>query len=74
VHSSARDDGWDGRYLDRMRQRDGSSTGEARSQVVPHVEVCPACAGPIVGRSCKVYCTNPACELHGRVIENCAGD
>jgi hypothetical protein len=48
--------------------------GRARSQVVPHVEVCPACGGPITGRSCKVYCTNPGCELCGRVVENCAGD
>ncbi len=53
---------------------DADSAAPRRSQVVPHVEVCPACAGPMEGRSCKVYCTNPGCELHGRVIENCSGD
>jgi hypothetical protein len=42
--------------------------------VVPHVEACPGCGGSLEGRSCKVYCTNQACELYGRVIENCAGD
>lgn len=53
---------------------DTDAAASVRTQVVPHVEVCPACAGPMEGRSCKVYCTNPRCELHGRVIENCAGD
>ena len=45
-----------------------------RSQVVPHVEACPACGGPMEGRACKVYCVTPSCELFRRVIENCAGD
>jgi len=45
-----------------------------QTSVVPHVELCPACAGTMHGRSCKVYCLNPGCELYGRIIENCAGD
>jgi hypothetical protein len=56
-----------------MQEHD-SASGQRRSQVIPHVEVCPACAGAMEGRSCKVYCVNPGCELHGRVIENCSGD
>jgi hypothetical protein len=59
---------------------DASSTGSsnapaaAAAPVVPHVESCPGCGGRLEGRACKVYCTSVACELYGRVIENCAGD
>jgi hypothetical protein len=48
--------------------------GALRTQTVPHVEVCPACGGPLDGRACKVYCRNPGCELCGRIVENCTGD
>ncbi|HYB99483.1 MAG TPA: hypothetical protein VEC57_10180 [Candidatus Limnocylindrales bacterium] len=53
---------------------DPPSLRDERTAIVPHVETCPACGGPLQGRSCKVYCINDRCELHGRVIENCAGD
>jgi len=60
--------------LSAMADDDSLLSKDGRGQVVPHVEVCPACGGRMQGRSCKVYCVTPACELYGRVIENCAGD
>ncbi|HEY2773199.1 MAG TPA: hypothetical protein VGK20_04000 [Candidatus Binatia bacterium] len=54
--------------------QDSSEPRQSRTGVVPHLEVCPACGAPMQGRACKVYCVTPACELFGRIVENCAGD
>ena len=57
-----------------MGDSSNRATTETTQPTVPHVEVCPACGGPLHGRSCKVYCVTSSCELYGRIIENCAGD
>lgn len=74
AHSAGRGRVGIGGYGRRMANNDSVLSGDGRGQVVPHVEVCPACGGAMQGRSCKVYCVTAGCELFGRVIENCAGD